>query len=808
METLLQDVRFGVRSLAKSRRFTVAAVLTLALGIGANTAMFSVIRSVLLKPWPFRDPAKVLAVTQRTANGNGNVFSTPAFLDWKQQGGLLANMGAFVPWQFNLSNDKDAPERIAGGQVNYDLLETLGVGAAKGRVFSAKDDVAGAGNFVVLSDTLWRTRYSASARAVGSVIELNGLPFTVVGVMPAGFYVFADTELLWTPLQLKRDAGIGASSNVHWLQGFIRLPDGVSLKQAQAELDGVAARLHREDATGDLGFGVQIQTFNDAFTGFVKPALLMLMGCVGFVLLIACSNVANLLLARGAARRREMAVRTALGASPLRVVRQLLTESVLLAFTGGVLGVGLAFAALRGVVAMHPPSVPRVEDVSIDFAVLVFSFAVSVLVGILFGLAPAIEAARLDVNEGLKESGHSTNRGFGKHRSVLVITETALASILLIGTGLALQGLWSLHKVELGFVPKDVTTFRIAAPTTLTGQRVPEFYRQVAERVQGLAGVQSAAVARNVPMSGTDPSMPITTEGKMPVPVQGETVTRYRAVGEDYFRTFQTPVLQGRVFSPQDTATAPTVAIVSESLAKRYWPGESPLGKRLKPNFKGSQWCTVVGMVGDVRHWGADVDIEPTAYYPYTQVPDALVPLLEANMSVAVRSSVAEGALMQLIRGAVGQIDKSVPVYQVQSMDQMVTDAGSLRRFDLSLLGAFSGLALMLATIGVYAVMAYSVAQRTQEIGIRIALGAGARDVLMLILREGVKLALAGVIAGVIAAFLLRRVMANLVYGLDGSSPVIFSVVPLIIVVVIMLACSMPALRATKVDPIVALRNE
>ncbi len=638
METLLQDVRFGVRSLVKSRRFTVAAVLTLALGIGANTAMFSVIRSVLLKPWPFRDPTKVLVVTQRTANGNGNIFSTPAFLDWKQQGGLLAKMGAFVPWQFNLSNSKDAPERIAGGQVTYDLLETLGVPAAKGRVFSAQEDVAGAGNFVVLSDALWRTRYGASAGVVGSAIELNGTPFTVVGVMPAGFHVFADTELLWTPLQLKRDAGIGASPNVHWLQGFIRLPDGVSLEQAQAELDGVAARLHREDATGDVGFGVQMQTFNDAFTGLVKPALLMLMGCVGFVLLIACSNVANLLLARGAARRREMAVRTALGASPLRVVRQLLTESVLLAFAGGVLGVGLAFAALRGLVAMHPPSVPRVEDVSVDFAVLAFSLAVSMVVGILFGLAPAIEAARLDVNEGLRESGHTTSRGFGKHRSVLVITETALASILLIGTGLALQGLWSLHGVELGFVPKDVMTFRIAAPTSLTGQRVPEFYRQVAERVQGLAGVQSAAVARNVPMSGTDPSMPITVEGKMPVPVQGETVTRYRAVGEDYFRTFQTPVLQGRVFSAQDTASAPAVAIVSESLAKRYWPGESPVGKRLKPNFKGSQWCTVVGMVGDVRHWGADVDIEPTAYYPYTQIPDALVPLLEANMSVAVRS--------------------------------------------------------------------------------------------------------------------------------------------------------------------------
>jgi putative ABC transport system permease protein len=808
METLLQDVRYGVRSLLKSRRFTLAAVLTLALGIGANTAMFSVIRSVLLKPWPFRDSARVLVVTQRQAGGNSNIFSTSDFLDWKQQGGLLAKMGAFVPWQFNLSSNKDAPERIAGGQVTYDLLETLGVQAATGRTFSAQEDVAGSGNFVVLSNALWRNRYKADPGITGTAIQLNGAPYTVVGVMPAGFHIFADTELLWTPLQLLRDGGISSSPNIHWLQGFVRLPDGGNVKQAQAQLDGVAARLHHDDPTGDVGLGVQLQTFNDAFTGYVRPALLMLMGCVGFVLLIACSNVANLLLARGAARRREMAVRTALGASPLRVIRQLLTESVLLASVGGVLGVALAFLALRGILAIHPPSVPRIEEISIDSAVLAYSLLISVLVGVLFGLAPAIEAARLNVNEGLRDSGKSTSRGFGRHRSILVITETALASILLIGTGLALQGLWSLHSVELGFVPKDVLTFRIAAPSQLKGQAVPEFYRQVAERVQALPGVQSAAVARNVPMSGTDPSMPITVEGNNPPLKQGETVTRYRAVGENYFLTFETPTLEGRSFSEHDTASTPAVAIVSESLAKRYWPGESPLGKRLKPNFKGSQWCTVVGVVGDVRHWGVDVDIEPTAYYPYTQIPDALLPLLEANLSVAVRSSLREGALLPSIRAAVANIDKNVPVYEVKSRDSMVSDAGSLRRFDLSLLGAFSGLALALAAIGVYAVMAYSVSQRTQEIGIRIALGARSKDVLLLILNQGVRLAVAGVAAGVVAALLLRRVVANLLYGLTSADPLIFSIVPLVIVAVILLACYLPAYRATKVDPMVALRNE
>jgi predicted permease len=353
-----------------------------------------------------------------------------------------------------------------------------------------------------------------------------------------------------------------------------------------------------------------------------------------------------------------------------------------------------------------------------------------------------------------------------------------------------------------------VLTFRIAVPSQFKAQRIPEFYRQVAQRIQALPGVQSVAVARNVPLSGTDPSMPIEVEGKNPVPKQGEVVTRYRAVGEDYFRTLQIPMLQGRAFSEGDTASAPAVAIVSESLAQRYWPGENPIGKWIKPNFKGSQWCTVVGVVRDVRHWGADVDTEPTAYYPYTQIPDTILPLLEANMTIAVRSSTSEGALLPSIRAAVSDIDKSVPVYGVQTMDAMVSDAGSLRRFDLSLLGTFSGLALALAAIGVYAVMAYSVSQRTQEIGIRIALGASSRNVLHLILNQGARLALTGAVAGVIAALLLRRVMANLLYGLSDADPLIFSIVPLLIVSVTLLACYLPALRATKVDPMVALRNE
>ncbi len=522
MEKLLQDIRYGARSLVKSPRFTVAAILTLALGIGANTAMFSVIRSVLLKPWPFQDSGRLLCVSQRQADGNGNLFSTQDFLDWKQQGGLLARMGADVPWQFNLSSIGAQPERVSGGQVSYDLLPVLGVQPILGRSFSVQEDVAGSGNFVLLSSVLWKGRYAADPHIVGKPIQLDGAPYTVVGVMPPAFHGFDGKELLWTPLQLRRDSGIGSSPNFHWLGGTIRLPDGVSLQQARSELDAVATRLHREDPSGDVGFGVYLQTLNDAFTSDVRPALLMLMGCVGLVLLIACANVANLLLARGSARLREMAVRTALGASPWRLFRQLLTESVLLAGVGGAAGVAISFLLLRGMLAIHPPQVPRIEQTGIDGTVLAYSLLASVVVGILFGLAPAIEAARIDINDGLHEHCRSSSRGSGRHRSMLVIAETALACMLLICTGLALRSLWSLRNVELGFVPKNVLTFRIAAPRQLTGPRISEFYHQIVERIRAVPGVQSAAVARNLPLAGTDPSMPILTEGKTPAPVQGE----------------------------------------------------------------------------------------------------------------------------------------------------------------------------------------------------------------------------------------------------------------------------------------------
>ena len=808
MERLLQDVRYGIRSISKSPGFAIAAVLTLALGIGANTAMFSVIRSVLMRSWPFPHADRLILVSQRQANGSPNLFSTQDYLDWKQQSHLLAGMGAHVSWQFNISSPGMTPERIPGGVISYEFFPAVGVQPQLGRLFSPQDDHSGAGQFVMLSQVFWKSRLNSDPYIVGKSIQIDEVPYTVVGVMPAGFNGFDGRELLWTLLQLQRGSGTGSSPNFHWLSGVLRLPDAISLKQARSELDALATRLRRENPINDVGFGVFLQTLNDAFTSGIRTALLMLMGCVGLVLLIACVNVANLLLVRGAIRQREIALRTALGASPLRIVRQLLTESVLLAVAGGATGIAIAFLLLRGMLALHPPQIPGIEQARIDSAVLACAVLVSMVVGILFGLAPAVEAARVRVNDGLREHGNFTHFGSGRQRSILVIAETALACMLLIATGLALRSLWSLRNVNLGFVPGGVLTLRLSAPSQLDAKGLPDFYRRVVEQIRSVPGVESAAVARDFPLSGTDPSTPILTEGKSPAPIQGEVVTRYRAVGDDYFQTLRTPLLQGRAFDPRDTANSPLVAIVSQSLARKYWPGQSAIGRRLKPQVAGGSWCVVVGVAADVRHWGTDVAIEPTAYYPYSQVPEKLRSLVEANMGIAVRSRQAQRELLHAINSAVAAVNQNIPLYDVKTMDSMLSDSGSLRNFDLSLLVAFSLLALTLAAVGVYAVMAFSVSQRTREIGIRMALGANSRDVIRLVLGKGTRLAAVGLILGVVSAFFLRRIMAGFLFGLSANDPFVLTIVPCIMLLVILAACWLPARRATKIDPMVALRYE
>ena len=462
--------------------------------------------------------------------------------------------------------------------------------------------------------------------------------------MPAGFYVQSQQELFWIPLQLESVNAQAAARNVHWLFAYTRLPKGTRLEQMQATLDAIAARLKTQDPTGEGGFGATLQSVSDFVNGTVKPVLMLLMGAVGFVLLIACSNVANLLLARRTTRQREISVRTALGASRMRMIRQLLTESVVLAMMGAALGIGLAWIAIKVLRFAHPSSIPSSSTVSIDPTVLAFTALLCGVVGILFGIAPAWEGSKVNVSETLKEGSRGSSGGFGKHRAVLVVTETALASMLFIGAGLSLRSLWHAETVEPGFNPTGVLTFRVAAPAQFSGERIPLFYQQVLDRLRALAWQCNRPYwRRNLPMSGVDPSMPIEIEGTPPPPSEIPIVTRLRAVGPDYFSGLQTSLLIGREFTEHDTAAAPKVAVVSESLAKLYWPNENALGKRIKPAMPGGDWCVVVGVAADVHHWAADVDIEPTAYYPYTQIPAAFLPLLEGNMSIAVRSQNSTG---------------------------------------------------------------------------------------------------------------------------------------------------------------------
>jgi predicted permease len=803
---LLQDLRYALRQLRKSPGFTAVAVITLALGVGANTAMFSVINSVLLRSSPFRDASRVMVVWKTMSNGSPNAFSTPAFLEMRQQGDFAAHLGAFSSTGTNLGG-KELPERIAGGKINYDLLPVLGVEPILGRGFSLEEDKPGAGAVVILSHALWSTRFEARGDILGQPVSLDGKPHTVVGVMPAGFHVLSDKELFWIPLQLDSANAQASARNVHWLFAFTRIPRSTTHNQAQAVLDTIASRLKSQDPTGDGAFGATIQPVGDYLYRDLKPALLLLMGAVGFVLLIACSNVANLLLARRTTRQREISIRSAMGATRARVIRQMLTESVLLAMTGGAAGLGLAWIAVRVLRIAHPSSIPSVDAISMDTTVFAYTALLCAVVGIVFGIAPAWESSRVNVSETLKEGSRGSSGGLGKHRAVLVVTETALALILLIGAGLSLKSLWHTETVDAGFNPAGVLTFRLAAPAQFSGDRIPFFYQQVLDRVRIVPGVQSAVLARNLPMSGTDPSMAIVIEGTPPPPSQTPVVTRFRAVGPDYFSGLQTSLLNGREFTEHDSAASPKVAIVSQSLADLYWPKENALGKRLKPAMPGADWYSVIGVAADVRHWAADVDVEPTAYYPYTQVPVGFLPLLEGTMSIAVRSQNSAG-LLSSIRAAVADVDKTVPVYDVKGMEEMVAESGSLRRFDMWLIGTFAALALSLAAVGIYGVMAYSVSQRTREIGIRIALGAPRRNVLRLILRQGAKLALAGVIVGLIGAFALTRLMASLLYGVSPTDLATFLLVPWLVLILILLGCYIPARRATRIDPTVALRYE
>ncbi|HYN85035.1 MAG TPA: ABC transporter permease [Pyrinomonadaceae bacterium] len=803
MRTLFQDVRYALRVMRKRPGFTAAAVAALALGVGATTAVFSVVNSVLLRPLPYPDSERIVVIAETSAQNPSMFVSYPNFLDWRERARSFEALSTMRHQSFNLSGG-DEPVRVDGRQVSAGFFAVYGVAPALGRPFLEEEDRRGAAPVAVLSHGLWERRFGGDASIVGRTIVLDNRPYTVVGVMPQGFRgAGASVDVLvpfgqfsHLPGWMGRDVRPGA-------QAVARLREGVTLDAARDELGAIAARLEAEHPQTNAGVGVRVESLYERTVGGVRGALYVLLGAVAFVLLIACANVANLLLAHAAARRKEFAVRAAMGASRWRVVRQLLTESVLLSLAGGAAGLLLTLWGVDLLAAAGAESIPRAAEIKVDVRVLLFTLGVSVLTGVVFGLAPALRSARAGWTEDLKEGGGKNAAGAPRRLSgALVVAETALALVLLVGAGLLVKSFARLLDVDPGFDASNVLTMSVPLPRTkYDGEaKVAGFYRQLVERVKGLPGVEAAAVGNELPLRGR--GWPVDVEATdRPAPPPGQSVIAdWAIVSPDYFRALGIGLLQGRALADTDTAEGQRAVVIDEDLARHFWPEGDAVGKQLR--VVGPKPFEVVGVARRVRSYGLDEQARMRLYVPVAQTPTLM-------MNLAVRSSTSEPErLAKAVAAEVRAIDPDQPVYAVRTMEEALSESLAPRRLNATLLTVFAAVALALAAIGVYGVISYSVAQRTHEIGVRMALGAQGGDILRLVLRQGMLLALGGVAAGVLAALALTRVMTGLLFGVSATDPLTFAAVALVLTLVASLACLIPARRATKVDPMVALRYE
>ncbi|HEX8072779.1 MAG TPA: ABC transporter permease [Pyrinomonadaceae bacterium] len=812
MSTFGQDVRYGLRTLRKSPGFTAVAVLTLALGIGANTAIFSVVNAVVLRPLPYSEPERlVVPWGEKASLEHHTVVSYPDFADWRAQTQTLEGVAAYNQGGTLLWNDTGEPEPIRGASVSADLFPLLRVRPHLGRAFTNEEDRAGAAPTVVLGYDLWQRRFNADPRIVGRQIRLGSAGATVVGVLPPGFRfpVPAQKTEFLRPLAValgERTTRRGSYS----LRVVARLKPGVAAGQAEAEMRAIGARLEQQYPDEGFRLGARLVPLYEEVVGGVRSSLLVLLGAVGFVLLIACANVANLLLARAAGRYKEIAVRTALGASRGRVVRQLLTESVLLSVVGGVLGLLLALWGVDLLVAASPLDIPRLKDVGLDTNVLLFTAGVCVLTGLLFGLAPALQATKVDVQAALKEGTRGATGGAarGRTRGLLVVTEVALSLVLLVGAGLLGRSFMRLREVNPGFEPQNVLTTGISLARTKypneDAQR--QAFEQIVARVAAVPGVEAAALIDPLPLSGSSSANTFVIGGR-PVPAPADKPSaNYRAISADYFRALRIPVLRGRAFTAQDAAKAPPVIIVNDWFARRFFPNQDPLGQRIMierdPSEGQQPWREIVGVVGDVRHESLTEPGGSEYYVPFAQEP-------AAYMDLVVRAAAADApGLGAAVRDAVREVDREQYVPAVTPLTRLLAESVARRRFQLLLTGLFAAVALALASVGIFGVTTYTVAQRTHEIGVRMALGAQARDVLRLIVGQGMRLILAGVGLGLAAAWALTRVLAGMLYDVTPTDPATFVGVALLLSLVALAACLIPARRATRVDPLVAMRYE
>jgi len=813
---LLKDLRYSIRTLLGRPGFTAATVLILALGIGANSAIFSVISAVLLRPLPYADPARIVMVWEANP-GKGldrSIVSPANFLDWRAQNHVFEHLSAWRFWFYNLSGAGGDPERIHGVRVSANFFTLLGVTPAQGRNFLPEEEQVGRDRVVIISHGLWQRRFGADPQLVGQTVTIDGEPFTVVGILPASFRFIRvlDGNLdLWMPFAFD-PAQLNREDRSIVVYG--RLKQNVSLTQAQTEMDVITRGLAQAYPDSNTGWGAYVIRLHDQYTGFIRPILLMLLGVVVFVLLIACANVANLLLARASARQKELAVRAALGASRWRLIRQLLTESLLLASLGGAAGLLLAYWGMDLLNALLPENtIVRLDRFSLDTQALGFTLMISLLAGVVFGLAPGLQASRTDLNELLKEGGKGFGAGPGgrRLRDVLVIAEVSLAVMLLIGAGLMIRSSLRFSGINRGLKLDNLLTMQVSLPRPKypTGQQLTTFYQQVLERIETTPGVESASAVNALPFSGLEDSTKLNIEGR-PAPPQGEEpFVPYRVVDHNYFRTVGIPLLRGRSFTPEDKENSLPVVVVSEAVARRFWPDEDPLGKRLRPDFPAANvpwrpeannsWLTVVGVVGDIKEDRLEDKASPAIYLTYLQYP---LPL----MSLVARSTAEPMALTPAVRNQVWAVDRDLPVYRVKTMEEIFTESfASWRAFTL-LQGTFAAVALLLAALGIYSVLAYSITQRTHEIGIRMALGAQRRDILKLFVSQSMKLVLIGLGIGLLAALAFMRILSSLLFGLDIDAPLIFAGVSVLLAAVAMCASYLPARKATKVEPLIALR--
>ena len=815
-----QDVKYGLRILAKAPGFTAVAIFTLALGIGANTAMFSVVEGVVLAPLAYNQSNELVIVWERNLHFAHNMWSSyPNFQDWQRSAHSFQQIAA-VRWDDYDVISPGAPEHILGGQISSNFLTTLDVKPVLGRNFSPEEDERGGAPVAIIGDRLWKTRFGGSSATLGKTVVLNGIDYTVVGVLPPGFH-FPDADELvdvYTPLAQGDPLLLDPRDSLHVLP-VARLKPGVSIAAARAEMNTIQSHLDELYPDANGGLGADVVPLKLALTRDVSGTLLLLWGAVGLVLLVACANVANLLLAGSASRNREFAIRSALGASRLRVVRQLLTESAMLSLAGAALGLAIAKWSIAPLLAVVPEVLPRSHDVRVNAYVLLFTLGVSIAVGILFGLAPALKNSKTDLQASLKEGGRGTTNGHHRVQNSLVIVQMALTLMLLVGAGLLFRTLRHMSETNPGFDAQHVITFKVGFSPSLTATAASTraAYRQLLERVRAIPGVQAADFSYVLPLNGANNVAPFWIGPNKPAEVHAAPRMMVFDTGPDYLHAMGIPLLRGRFFTEHDDTSTACLAAIDRVMADTYFRGQDPLGQSITFGWT-PPWgpCRIVGVVGHVRNWGLGDEssqVQAQAYFPLYQIPDNWVTASQGfkTTSILVRTPLSAAAVIPAIRDVVYGIGRDQPIYDVETMEEIASGSMSTQRFPMILLGAFAALALLLASVGIYGVIAYSVAQRIHEIGIRMALGAEKRNIFGMVIRHGLRLAFAGLVIGAIAALILTRALpsfSRLLYGVRGSDPLTLLAVSLVLTIVAVVACYIPARRAMKIEPMEALRYQ